>query len=116
MFFAAYSRTRGSGSPEAFVFAMESAKAARTSAVVATHSNGFTSKPASSRRIGIVSSRRKRSTPNIFMRADLGTNGYIVRKTETHLGHWPHQESDRFRLQLLNRSKKAGKLANSFPI
>src|SRR3954468_18967607 len=110
MFSAAYARTNGSGSPDVFAFAIASAKAAMISAVVATHSNGFTSKPASSRRIGIVASLSKRSPPNIFISTDRGTNGYMVRNTDTHFGQRPHQESERFRLQLLKRSKNAGKL------
>src|SRR5213594_2207507 len=100
---AAYCKTGGGGSP-ALDFARANDSAAIISFLVATHSNGFTSRPASSRSIGIVSSRRKRSAPNICIRAECERNGYIVKNTETHFGQCPHQESERFRLQLLKAS------------
>ena len=56
------------------------------------------------------------AAPNIWIRAEWERNGYIVKNTETHFGQFPHQESERFRLQLLKASKKSGKFENSFPI
>src|SRR5215475_13806448 len=105
MFRIAYSSTGGSGTPDAFTFPIAKFSAATISSLVATHSKGLMCNPASSRRIGIVSWRLKRSSPKIRASAEDGVNGYIVTKTETHFGHCPHHESERFLLQLLKRSK-----------
>src|SRR5919108_5469205 len=93
---AAYSKTGCNDSPAPLVFAIASDKAAMISLLVATHSNGFISSPANCRSIGMVCWRYKRSEPNTSVRAAPETNGYIVKKTDTHLGHCPHQDSERF--------------------
>src|SRR5262249_25227828 len=116
IFSVAHLRRRGSGSPEGLTLAMANAKAPMTSPVVATHSKGFNSRPASSRTMGMFSSGSNRSLPNIFNSAERGTNGYMVRKTERHFGHRPHHESDRLRLQLLKTSKNAVNFENNLPI
>jgi hypothetical protein len=66
--------------------------------------------------MGIDSWDSNRSAPKIRVSVSRGTNGYIVMNTERHLGQFPHQEEERFRLQLLKRSKNSGDFENNFPI
>src|SRR5436309_14670716 len=102
MWRTAYCKTGGSGCELFLSFAIASAAEATISFAVATHSNGLISRAASSRKIGIVSCESIRSCPNILNSAAGGRNAYIVSNTDTHFALRPHQESDRFRLQLLN--------------
>src|SRR5437773_10915750 len=110
MWRTAYCKTGGSGCEFFLSFAIASATAATISFAVATHSNGLISRPASSRKIGIVSSESHRPWPNILNSAAGGGNGYIVRNTATQLPPRPDQESERLRLQLLESRTESGKL------